>query len=108
MLLGLKGKFLLNRLLGESECWATKKQDEHKTSVAEIRKQKWMCRKIRSSEIGKDKIYARLKVGPIEDKMRVSFMVFWAYKRHVSAPVRKYQNIDLVVVSKGRGRFLNM
>ena len=57
-------------ILHRTKCWATKKQQVTKISVAEIRRLRWMFSKTREDRIRNVNIRDMVGVAPIEDKLR--------------------------------------
>ncbi|XVF47947.1 hypothetical protein PTKIN_Ptkin03bG0150400 [Pterospermum kingtungense] len=93
-------------LLYGSDCWAVKRQDEHKMSVAEMRMLRWMCGKTRKDRVRNETIQADLKVALIEDKMRESHLRWFGYviRRPKGAPVRRCEAFTVGQERKTRGR----
>ncbi|XVF73167.1 hypothetical protein PTKIN_Ptkin12aG0179600 [Pterospermum kingtungense] len=109
---GKKKPVLLSRtsirpaLLYGSECWAVKRQDEHKMSVAEMRMLRWMCGKTRKDRVRNETIRADLKVASIDDKMRENRLRWFGHvmRRPEGAPVRRCEALTVGQERKTRGR----
>ena len=57
-------------MLYGSECWAIKRQQIYKMSVAEMRMLRWMSGHTRMDRIRNEVIRSKVGVAPIEDKVR--------------------------------------
>ena len=72
--LRVKGKFYMVSiriaLLYESECWPSKKENERKMEVAEMRMLRWSCGRILADRILNTRIRNALGVASIIDKLR--------------------------------------
>ena len=110
MPLHLKGRFYRTAvrpaLLYGTECWAIKKQQEHKMAVAEMRMLRWMSGKTRSDRIRNEEIRNKLGVCAIEDKMRECRLRWFGHvqRRPEDAPVRRSDMLDVGELIRGRGR----
>lgn len=83
-------------------CCAIKRQDKYKMTVVDMRMLKRLYEKIRKNGIKNEDIRVILKVTPIENKMREKYLIWFGYTiiRHVSAPIRNYENFELKTKNK--------
>ena len=92
-------------LLYGAECWPIKKTQVQRLMVAEMRMIRWMCGYTKMDRIRNVVVRERVRVAPLEDKMRETRLRWFGHikKRSVSAPVRKYEVIHLSHCRRGRG-----
>ena len=108
--LKLKGKFYRTAvrpaMLYGAECWAVKREQMHKMSVAEMRMLRWMCGKTKKDRIRNDRIRADLEIAPIDAKLREHRLRWFGhvFRRHISTPVRSCDRILVGKGSRNRGR----
>ena len=93
-------------LLYGSECWTVKYQHEQKTSVAEIRMLRWMCGHTRKDKIRNKVIRNKVRVLPIEEKMRETRLKWFGHvrRRLIDALVRRVDEMEQVIRKRDRGR----
>ena len=90
----LKKKFyktvIRSAMLYGSECWAIKRRDISKMSVAEIRMLRWMSGHTRMNRIRNEVIRSKVGVALIEDKVRQGRLRWFGHvqRRPLEAPVR--------------------
>jgi len=110
ILVRLKGKVyhmtVRAALMYEAECWPIQKTQIQRLMVADIRMIQWMCSFIRLDRIRNEVIKEKVKVAPVEDKMRQTRLRWFGHvkKRSVHAPVRRCEHINLMHCKRGRGR----
>ena len=73
-----------------SECWAIKKQQEHKMDVSEMKRLRWSSGYTLKDRIRNDHIREKVGVAPISEKMR-EYRLRWyehVQRRELDEPVR--------------------
>ena len=93
-------------LLYGAECWPLTKTQVQRLMVAEMRMIRWMCDYTRLDRTRNVVIRERVRVAPLEDKMRETRLRWFGHvkRRSVSVPVRKCEAIHLLHCRRGRGR----
>nr|XP_009592747.2 uncharacterized protein LOC104089527 [Nicotiana tomentosiformis] len=108
--LRLKGKFykvvVRPTLLYGAECWPVKNSHTQKLKVAEMRMLRWMCGQTQLDKIRNEVIQEKVRVAPVEDKMREARLRWFGHvkKRSIEAPVRRCERLASVGSRRGRGR----
>ena len=92
-------------LLYETEYWPIKNTQAQRLMVAEMRMIWLMCGYTRLDRIRNVVIRERVRVAPLEDKLRESRLRWFGHvkRRSVSAPVRRCEAIDFLQYRRGRG-----
>jgi hypothetical protein len=108
--LKVKGKYyramVRPAMLYGSECWAINYRHVQKMSVVEMKMLRWMCGHTRKDRISNEFIRNRVRVAPIEDKMREARLRWFGHlqRRPLDAPVRRCEKLEAEPAKRGRGR----
>ena len=89
-----------------SECWAIKKQQEHKMDVSEMKMLRWSSGYTLKDRIRNDHIRERVGVAPISEKMR-EYRLRWyehVQRRELDEPVRIVEQTEREPYIRNRGR----
>ena len=71
-----------------SECWAIKKQQEHKMDVTEMKMLRWMSGYTLKDRIRNDHIRERVEIAPISEKMRYYHLRWYEHVQELNETVR--------------------
>ena len=93
-------------MLYGSECWALKRQHEHKMDVAEMRMLRWMSVYTIKDRIRNDYIRERIGVVPISEKMVENRLRWYGHvqRRELDEPVRRVDQLVEDPFIRKRGR----
>ncbi|XP_019261739.1 PREDICTED: uncharacterized protein LOC109239608 [Nicotiana attenuata] len=92
----LKGKFykvvVRPTMLYGAECWPVKNSHTQKLKVAEMRMLRWMCGHTRLDKIRNKVIREKVRVAPVEDKIREARLRWFGHvkRRSIKVPVRRW------------------
>ena len=106
----VKGKFyrttIRPALSYGSECWAIKKQQEHKMDVSEMKMLRWSSGYTLKDRIRNDHIRERVGVAPISEKMREYCLRWYGHvqRRELYEPVRIVEQMESEPYIRNRGR----
>ena len=108
----LKNKFhyraIRSAILYGGECWPIKKTQVKKLAVAEMRISRWIYSHTLLDKIKNDFIHSKVRVVPIEDKLREARLRWFGHvmRRNPGVPVRRCEKIVLgsSMSRKSRGR----
>ena len=93
-------------LLYGAECWPIKNTQVQRLMTAEMRMNRWMCGYTRLDRIRNVVTKERVGVTLLEEKMTQTRLRWFGHvkRKSVSAPVRRWEVIDLLQCRRGRGR----
>ena len=89
-----------------SECWAIKKQQEHKMDVSEMKMLRLSSGYTLKDRIRNDHIRERIGVAPISEKMREYRLRWYGHvqRRELDEPVRIVEQMEREPYIRNRGR----
>ena len=84
-------------MLYSSETWATRKKDEDRIDVNEMRMLRWECGLTRRDKVRNEHIRGTLKITPISNKVKESRLRWYGHvkRREAEHPIRKVLDMDL-------------
>jgi len=89
-----------------AQCWPIKKVQVQRMMVAKVRMIRWMCNYTRMDKIRNEVIREKVRVAPLEHKMRETRLRWFEHvkRRSEDASVRRCERMTLTDCRRGRGR----
>ncbi|XP_070007691.1 uncharacterized protein [Nicotiana sylvestris] len=93
-------------MMYEVECWPVKNSHIQKMKVTEMRMLTWMCGNTKMDKIRNDDIREKVRVAPIDDKMREARLRWFGHiqRRSPYAPVMRCERLVVEGMRRGRGQ----
>ena len=84
-------------MLYSSETWATKRKDEDRLDVTEMRMLRWQCGLTRKDKVRNEHVRGTLKVAPISTKVKENRLRWYGHikRREAEHPIRKMMDMEL-------------
>ena len=84
-------------MLYSSETWATRKRDEERMDVSEMRMLRWQCGVTRKDKVKNKHIRGTLKIAPISSKVKENRLRWYGHmkRREAEHPIRRVMNMEI-------------